>query len=283
MKRTTLLTLVTVAFSSGLRLTAQPEGTFSRTGDMSVARQSHTATLLFDGKVLISGGSGASAELYDPSIGAFILTGGMIHARVAHRATLLPDGKVLIIGGRNEKAEVSRGEVFDPETGSFAEIRGSVPGVSRGVLLANGKVLLLGLAGAQLYDPVTDTFSVGASYAGKGHAVLQTSTVLPDGRVLVTWCVGESCTSISAELYDSVADAFSATGPVNGGEIWLMASLLLDGKVFFVTNFDSNYIAAPALKYDDRDVVHGDVPLGHDFLQIAVRQRMSGTTARTRG
>lgn len=52
-------------------------GTFRRTGSMAVARSSHAAVLLPNGKVLIVGGSGggdwrelhASAELYDPATG----------------------------------------------------------------------------------------------------------------------------------------------------------------------------------------------------------------------
>ena len=72
--------------------------TFTATGNMSTPRQRHTATLLNDGTVLITGGynfSGAggstvyltSAELYHPNSGTFeLLTAPMSAARyVAHR------------------------------------------------------------------------------------------------------------------------------------------------------------------------------------------------------
>jgi hypothetical protein len=78
-------------------------GTFSPTGNLAAARESHTATLLPNGKVLIAGGYGgsylASAELYDPASGTFSATGSLAAARDSHTATLLPNGKVLIAGG----------------------------------------------------------------------------------------------------------------------------------------------------------------------------------------
>ena len=73
------------------------------TGDLTIVREFHTATLLPDGKVLAAGGAGpgfvlASAELYDPATGAWGLTGSMNRARASHTATRLPDGRVLVAG-----------------------------------------------------------------------------------------------------------------------------------------------------------------------------------------
>src|SRR5205085_1027624 len=77
---------------------------FSRTGNMTVGREQHTATLLPDGGVLFAGGHNiielaASAEIYDPLKGAFSRTASMPFARELHTATLLNDGRVLIAGG----------------------------------------------------------------------------------------------------------------------------------------------------------------------------------------
>ena len=80
-------------------------GTFSATGNVTVARrQNHTATLLHNGMVLIAGGNGddgglASGDVYDPATGEFSATGSMSTARAWHTATLLRNGHVLIAGG----------------------------------------------------------------------------------------------------------------------------------------------------------------------------------------
>lgn len=63
-----------------------------------------TATLLKNGKVLVTGGRGlsysaiADADLYDPATGTFSATGNMVLPRAGHVATLLPNGNVLITG-----------------------------------------------------------------------------------------------------------------------------------------------------------------------------------------
>ena len=82
--------------------------TWSMTGGMSVIRDSHTATLLPSGKVLIAGGrigssqTRASAELYDPASGTWSSTGSMSVTRSNHTATLLPNGNVLVAGGSRD-------------------------------------------------------------------------------------------------------------------------------------------------------------------------------------
>ena len=63
-----------IAMAGGLFLSHPAQaGLFQGTGAMKIARNSHTATLLTNGKVLIAGGYGtnelASAELYDPATG----------------------------------------------------------------------------------------------------------------------------------------------------------------------------------------------------------------------
>jgi N-acetylneuraminic acid mutarotase len=89
-------------------------GAWSSTGDLNETRFNHTATLLPDGKVLVSGGmarhprqdnrdsgigSLRSSELYDPDKGTWTFAGSLKTRRFYHTATLLPDGIPLIVGG----------------------------------------------------------------------------------------------------------------------------------------------------------------------------------------
>ena len=75
--------------------------TWTPTAKLNANRWWPPATLLQDGRVLVSGGQDrASAEIYDPVTGTWSVTGSLALARYGHTATLLPNGKVLIAGGR---------------------------------------------------------------------------------------------------------------------------------------------------------------------------------------
>ena len=87
----------------GVGLLAQPcpaaSDFFEATGSLATPRDSHTATLLADDKVLVAGGlnptngSLAGVELYDPASGSWSVTGSLGTPRDFHRATLLSNGE----------------------------------------------------------------------------------------------------------------------------------------------------------------------------------------------
>ena len=93
---------VVLMFIARLALAQNPDA-YTPTGNLTIPRTSHTATLLPDGNVLLAGGSSpniptATTELYHPSTGTFTAAGDMITPRYDHTATLLPVGKILITG-----------------------------------------------------------------------------------------------------------------------------------------------------------------------------------------
>jgi len=74
-------------------------------GAMGAARAYHAATLLSNGKVLVTGGWQlnsvylATADLYDPATESWTATGALSVARLRPTTILLTNGMVLIAGG----------------------------------------------------------------------------------------------------------------------------------------------------------------------------------------
>jgi hypothetical protein len=100
--------------------------TWKYTGSMAYARRLHNATLLADGKVLVSGGSSGSedpnsnsknpayvAEMWDPATGTWSTMASLTVFRGYHStALLLPDGRVLSGGG--ETVTQPSAEIYSP-------------------------------------------------------------------------------------------------------------------------------------------------------------------------
>jgi hypothetical protein len=219
-------------------------GVFGPTCSLGTARGAHAATLLTlgpnSGKVLITGGNGASgtlasAELYDPSTETFSAAGTMTTPRSSHTATLLQNGTVLLAGGGTATAEI-----YDPTTGTFTTTPGTMSVARFGqtaTLLQDGTVLMAGGSGdttAEIFSPTTKTFTVTQMNATQTNMTAarryHTATLLSTGQVLLAGGEDSSSATIptlaSAEIYDPTFGTFTSTGSLTTGRELHTATLI---------------------------------------------------------
>jgi N-acetylneuraminic acid mutarotase len=118
-------------------------------------------------------------------------------------------------------------------------------------LLPNGKVLVAGGfdlgTGAELYDQVTDTWTVTGSL--RAARTFHTATLLPNGKVLVAGggqSGGSGWPSASTELYDPATGKWTLTGPMKHARSWPTATLLPNGKVLVVGGGTGSELYDPA-------------------------------------
>src|SRR5262249_18255649 len=122
---------------------AHGANTFTATGSITTARAYHTATLLPNGLVLVTGGGNnngkelASTELYDTATGTCATTATPVTARPSHTATLLPNGLVLVTGGVGQSNNhLASAELYDSGASFIAVPSPSI--LSGQLLLPNG-------------------------------------------------------------------------------------------------------------------------------------------------
>jgi hypothetical protein len=277
------ITAFVTAYTCGILISAEVfagAGQWIPTGKLGVPRQSHTATLLSGGNVLVAGGTStpfgpaiASAELFDPGTGGWSPTANLTTARQSHTATALSNGNVLVAGGVSAglsassvfpsvaegtlaDAQLSSAELYDSaaKTWSATGNLGTPRAQHTATLLSNGKVLVAGGRGSaplntvELYDPTTGLWSSTGQL--QTARLAHTATLLPNGKVLVAGGVGASGVLASAELYDTSTGAWSLTGSLGTARESQTATLLSSGKVLVSGGDDGGVAIKGAELYD---------------------------------
>jgi hypothetical protein len=172
---------------------------------MASARESHTATLLQDGRVLVTGGHRGrreqivvyeSTEIFDPARAKFVPGPALATPRHKHDAVALADGRVLIVGGSDPRDRTR-------------------------------------YASAELYDPAANAITAGPTMRIGRYKLRDTALRLPDGRVLIAGG------GRHAEVFDPITNAFGAVeGDLGHDYSFASATLLSNGDAVVLGGYD---------------------------------------------
>lgn len=241
----------------------QGTNTWSLTASMLTGRNHPTATVLGDGRVLVTGSNydppevSRSAEIYDPSMGTWSPAASMTGTRLGHTATLLANGTVLVVGCLGPPAPVAP-EIYDPafDAWSFTAPQKGTHQFHSATVLTNGTVLIVGAAGGnfpgepELYEPGAKTWTWTGVAGGKTSLQHQFASLLGDGKVLVAGAPqGPKGSLKESSLYDPAKNTWSATAPLNTVFDVTSASSLANGKVLIV-GYDGGAEIGSAEVYD---------------------------------
>jgi hypothetical protein len=291
---------VLVSFSLLGRATVPqvPTNTWAPTGDMANARTGASAALLYDGRVLVTGGisditettdngpitvtrATALAERYSPTGSRFLDTAPMQNARADHSSTLLPDGRVLVAGGVGvDRHALSAAEIYDPSTNGWTAVAPMYhPRAGHtATLLADGRVLMAGGDDAgvssdtlELFDPAVGMFSAveaTMSAARVGHAAALIS-VGEDTKVLIAGGFDGTTALASVDVYDPATGSVTPGPSMSTARAGHSATTLLNGKVLVAGGAGNSSELASAEMFDPTS--NAFTPA--DNLMAAPRQR----------
>lgn len=230
LQRVTYCLLLLIAWVALTMLSSQAIAASAIGGAAGSVPTRHTgeaATLLPDGRWLLSGGANngaavATLTLIDPVTNTNTLFAGSLNIpRQGHTATLLPDGTVLIVGGIGaDSSPLNQAERLNIQT-QQSQLVTNAAFTARtqhtATLLLDGRVLLAGglstqhvaLSSAELWDSRTGTVTqlpAGLLSARYGH----TAQTLPADSVLILEGKDQSGQPVTlGELYDPSRQIFS--------------------------------------------------------------------------
>jgi len=212
---------------------------------MLQARSGAAAAGLYDGSLLVAGGTdatgnvSATVEIFGAD-GSFHAAPPMQVARTGHTATWLSSGYVLVAGGATTGgAIVNSAELYDPLAMQWTLLP-SLSNARTGhtaTVLPNGDVLLAGgqnaagpVAGLEVFHAATQTFSPAGALGTARQA--QAAAALSDGRVIIIGGTDvNGATLASTEIYSSKGGTVTAGPALTTPRTAATATTLLDGTV----------------------------------------------------
>lgn len=195
---------------------------------MTLARAYHTATLLDDDRIIVTGGVSAngeyldSTEIYDPVTETWSAGPDLPEAVCYHTATKLSTGDVLITGGFRIVASANvysdQACLFEAATDTIDDYTGMTPldeprAQHRAVVLADDTVLIVGgknatgtLVSAEIYDTTGPTTTIKAPMNAPRRYF---GMVLSGTDVLAVGNHHNEVNRQTYEIYDTVGDTWT--------------------------------------------------------------------------
>jgi hypothetical protein len=183
--------------------------------------------------------------------GIWIPTGSMVTPRSAHAAVRLLDGRVLVVGGHDGQTELISAELYDPVTGTWSAAGSISMPIVAATLLRDGKVLVL------VGDPNGGPRRAEV-YDPAGGTWTATGPMVRDPGVTYT-VLRDGRVLVAggdgAQVYDPANGTWTATGRMNDQGYRTTATLLSDGKVLVAggkgfRGGDEYYLLDSAQVYD---------------------------------
>jgi Kelch motif/Galactose oxidase, central domain len=255
--------------------------TWSATGSMVVTRRGHTATLLLDGKVLVTGGfdgtvESPTAEIYDPATGIWTATGPMGRGRKYHTATRLGDGKVLIAGGivATNVGNARIAEIYDPSLGTFTSMPitpssalMSAPRYKHTASVLNDGVTVVLTGGfdsavqgtTEIFTynaatPTSSTWAAGPALAKSRHDH-SASLLTGNRKILLTGGYGQGLDTAEICDFSLVTPACATTTSMSTSRASHTSTLLGNGNVLVIGGNDGSQILKTIEVFDPTTLI----------------------------
>ncbi|MDO9019214.1 MAG: kelch repeat-containing protein [Myxococcales bacterium] len=227
-------------------------------GSLNTGRYGFGAATAPDGRVYVFGGYNGgylnSVEMFDPATNRWTVRAPLPNSPWAVTGAALADGRILSISGYAGSTYTTTVYAYNPTTNAWTAIAPVLTGryhatATRGI---DGRVFLFGgrtSAGmattAEAYNPVSNAWT--AIRAPVTARVGANAVTAPDGRVFLfgggTNTDGTSST-LSVEIYDPVANTWSAGPALTTSRTFSGAALGTDGRIYIAGGYTgSNYQA----------------------------------------